>query len=35
MRATDGTGQVMLEESNPPLPDGATGWPRRSFKTKG
>jgi len=35
MRATDGTGQVMLEESNPPLPDGATGWPRRQFKTKG
>ena len=35
MRATDGAGQVMLEERNPPLPDGATGWPSRSFKTKG
>ncbi|MEU9805682.1 molybdopterin-dependent oxidoreductase [Mycobacterium sp. NPDC050853] len=27
-RATDGTGEVQTEESAPPAPDGATGWPR-------
>jgi DMSO/TMAO reductase YedYZ molybdopterin-dependent catalytic subunit len=32
LRATDGTGQVMSEDNRDPLPDGATGWPRRSFK---
>lgn len=32
MRATDGTGQVMTEFERSPLPDGATGWPRRSFE---
>ena len=35
MRATDGTGVVMSEEKRSPLPDGATGWPSRQFKTKG
>lgn len=35
LRATDGTGQVMKEASQPPLPDGATGWPTRKFKVKG
>jgi len=35
MRATDGTGAVMSEEDRSPLPDGATGWPHRQFKTKG
>jgi DMSO/TMAO reductase YedYZ molybdopterin-dependent catalytic subunit len=34
MRATDGTGQVMTEVERSPLPDGATGWPRRSFEVK-
>jgi DMSO/TMAO reductase YedYZ molybdopterin-dependent catalytic subunit len=34
MRATDGTGQVMDEKNRSPLPDGATGWPRRSFEVK-
>ena len=31
MRATDGTGQLMIEKEEPPLPDGATGWPMRWF----
>lgn len=35
IRATDGTGQVMSEERRSPLPDGATGWPSRQFKTTG
>jgi DMSO/TMAO reductase YedYZ molybdopterin-dependent catalytic subunit len=30
MRVTDGLGEVMLEEVNAPLPDGATGWPKRT-----
>jgi len=34
MRATDGTGAVMDEKERSPLPDGATGWPRRSFTVK-
>ncbi len=29
MRATDGEGAVAPQERNPPLPDGATGWPER------
>ena len=29
MRATDGEGTVAPMERNPPLPDGATGWPDR------
>ncbi len=32
MRATDGEGNVAPEEQNPPLPDGATGWPQRSAR---
>jgi DMSO/TMAO reductase YedYZ molybdopterin-dependent catalytic subunit len=32
LRATDGTGAVMDEKDRDPLPDGATGWPRRNFK---
>lgn len=31
IRVTDGTGEVMLQEQNPPLPDGATGWPKRTI----
>jgi len=31
MRATDGTGEVMQEKREPPIPNGATGWPSRSF----
>jgi DMSO/TMAO reductase YedYZ molybdopterin-dependent catalytic subunit len=31
LRATDGTGAVMIEQDQPPLPDGATGWPRRTI----
>lgn len=34
IRATDGTGAVMLSRLSPPLPDGATGWPLRRFKVK-
>ncbi|HEX5499383.1 MAG TPA: molybdopterin-dependent oxidoreductase, partial [Thermomicrobiales bacterium] len=30
LRATDGTGKVMIEQESPPLPAGATGWPRLS-----
>ena len=30
-----GAGAIMSEERNSPLPDGATGWPSRQFKTKG
>jgi DMSO/TMAO reductase YedYZ molybdopterin-dependent catalytic subunit len=29
LRVTDGAGNVAPQEENPPLPDGATGWPRR------
>ena len=32
MRATDTKGTVAPEERNPPLPDGATGWPDRTFR---
>jgi DMSO/TMAO reductase YedYZ molybdopterin-dependent catalytic subunit len=32
MRATDGEGNVAPEEVNPPLPNGATGWPQRSVR---
>jgi DMSO/TMAO reductase YedYZ molybdopterin-dependent catalytic subunit len=32
MRATDGEGTVAPEEQRPPLPDGATGWPERTFR---
>jgi DMSO/TMAO reductase YedYZ molybdopterin-dependent catalytic subunit len=35
MRATDGEGNVAPEEQNPPLPDGATGWPQRSVRVSG
>jgi DMSO/TMAO reductase YedYZ molybdopterin-dependent catalytic subunit len=32
MRATDGEGTVAPQERNPPLPDGATGWPERAVQ---
>jgi DMSO/TMAO reductase YedYZ molybdopterin-dependent catalytic subunit len=35
MRATDGEGNVMDEQERSPLPDGATGWPRRTFEPEG
>ena len=35
MRATDGEGTVAPEELNPPLPNGATGWPQRSVRVNG
>jgi DMSO/TMAO reductase YedYZ molybdopterin-dependent catalytic subunit len=31
IRATDGAGAVAPQEDNDPLPDGATGWPKRTF----
>jgi len=31
IRAIDGDGAVMDEMQRPPLPDGATGWPSRTF----
>ncbi|MBA3641261.1 MAG: molybdopterin-binding oxidoreductase, partial [Acidobacteria bacterium] len=31
LRATDSEGTVMDERRRPPLPDGATGWPTRTF----
>ena len=34
IRATDGNGEVATSEERSPLPDGATGWPRRSFKVE-
>lgn len=34
VRATDGAGAVAIEQEQDPLPDGATGWPRRRFKPK-
>jgi DMSO/TMAO reductase YedYZ molybdopterin-dependent catalytic subunit len=34
VRITDGTGTVASEEPRPPLPDGATGWPRRTVNVK-
>ena len=35
IRVTDGDGKVMSETDRSPLPDGATGWPRRTVKVKG
>lgn len=32
VRATDGEGTVATNEYRPPLPDGATGWPQRTFR---
>jgi DMSO/TMAO reductase YedYZ molybdopterin-dependent catalytic subunit len=34
LRATDGNGEVMREQRRAPLPDGATGYPRRTFEGK-
>jgi DMSO/TMAO reductase YedYZ molybdopterin-dependent catalytic subunit len=34
LRATDGAGTVMDQTERDPLPDGATGWPRRRFKVE-
>ena len=34
IRVTDGTGTLMTDERNPPLPDGATGWPRRGINVR-
>jgi hypothetical protein len=34
IRATDGSGQVMTDKRRAPLPDGATGYPRRTFEGK-
>jgi DMSO/TMAO reductase YedYZ molybdopterin-dependent catalytic subunit len=34
MRATDGEGTQMIEDGRSPLPDGATGYPRRRVKVK-
>ncbi len=31
IRVTDGEGTVMDETNRSPLPNGATGWPRRSI----
>jgi hypothetical protein len=35
MRATDGNGVLMIQKEEPPLPDGASGWPRKSFEVNG
>jgi DMSO/TMAO reductase YedYZ molybdopterin-dependent catalytic subunit len=32
IRVTDGTGTVMTKDEQPPLPDGATGWPSRTIR---
>ena len=32
IRVTDGEGTIAPQEENPPLPDGATGWPARKIK---
>jgi DMSO/TMAO reductase YedYZ molybdopterin-dependent catalytic subunit len=32
MRATDGQGMVAPSDDNPPLPNGATGWPARTIR---
>ena len=32
VRVTDGTGVVMQQKQQPPIPDGATGWPSRKFE---
>ena len=29
-RATDGEGQTQTDQTAPPAPDGATGWPQRA-----
>lgn len=34
IRVTDGQGEVMREEEQPPLPDGATGWPSRKINVR-
>jgi len=34
MRATDGEGNLMIEDGQSPLPDGATGYPRRRVKVR-
>ena len=34
LRATDGNGEVMTKDKRSPLPDGATGYPRRTFEGK-
>ncbi|MUM19055.1 molybdopterin-dependent oxidoreductase [Mycobacterium sp. CBMA271] len=34
-RATDGSGAVQTEESAPPAPDGATGWPSTLIRVGG
>ncbi|MCC6314176.1 MAG: molybdopterin-dependent oxidoreductase [Thermomicrobiales bacterium] len=31
IRITDGAGTVAPQQENPPLPDGATGWPHRNI----
>jgi len=33
-RATDATGEVQTSDENPPVPDGATGYPSVSFEVK-
>jgi len=35
LRATDGAGGVAPQEEQDPLPEGATGWPKRNFRIKG
>ncbi len=35
VRATDGEGMIAPPERNPPLPDGATGWPSRRVRVNG
>jgi hypothetical protein len=35
IRVTDGEGNVMPETERSPLPDGATGWPRRTVRVNG
>jgi sulfite oxidase len=35
VRVTDGDGNVMDQTDRSPLPDGATGWPRRTVHVKG
>ncbi len=34
IRVTDGKGEVMKEDEQAPLPDGATGWPSRTINVK-
>ena len=34
IRVTDGQGEVMKEDEQAPLPDGATGWPSRTINVK-